>query len=170
MKKLAWVLPLFLALVLVPLWAIAQKETPKEVAPGSSTEQPGPKTPDAEAGKSAGHHQMNEKCKEMMAKHEQFKADWKAMDTRLDEKLAAMNAAKGDNKTAAMAAVINEMAAQRKEMREKKSAMHMADKCCAMMGHGGKMGGMKGHGGGMDGGMAGCEAMMDKHGAHGAGT
>jgi hypothetical protein len=42
----------------------------------------------------------------------------RAMDTRLDEKLAAMNAAKGDQKVEAMASVINELVSQRKEMRE----------------------------------------------------
>jgi len=158
MKKLAWVLPLFLALVFVPLWVIAQQETPKQAAPDSGTEQ-------AQPGTSADHQQMMQRCREMMGKHEQYKEDWKALDARLDEKLTAMNAAKGDAKMAAMAAVINEMATQRKEMREKKAAMHQAGMCGMMMGHEGGMGGMKGHGGG---------AMMDKHhgdkhGAHGGG-
>ena len=42
----------------------------------------------------------------------------RAMDTRLDEKFAAMNAAKGDQKVEAMASVINELVSQRKEVRE----------------------------------------------------
>ena len=38
-------------------------------------------------------------------------------DRRLNEKLAAMNEARGDAKVEAMAAVINELVSQRKEMR-----------------------------------------------------
>lgn len=63
-------------------------------------------------------------CKEMMARHEKYKKEMDALDKRLNEKVEAMNAAKGDQKTAAMAEVINEMAAQRKEMREMFASMH----------------------------------------------
>jgi uncharacterized coiled-coil DUF342 family protein len=42
----------------------------------------------------------------------------KEMDTRLDAKVAAMDAAKGEKKVDAMAAVIKEMVSQRKEMRD----------------------------------------------------
>ena len=62
--------------------------------------------------------------KDWQAKHEKMLAEMKAMDTRLDEKLAAMNAAKGDQKLEAMAAVINELVSQRKEMRENFGPMH----------------------------------------------
>ena len=55
---------------------------------------------------------------------EKMIADMKAMDTRLDEKLAAMNASKGDQKVEAMAAVIKEMVSQRKEMQEHMMKMH----------------------------------------------
>ena len=65
-----------------------------------------------------------EKSTDWQAKHEKMIADMKAMDTRLDEKLAAMNASKGDQKVEAMAAVINELVSQRKEMRENFGPMH----------------------------------------------
>lgn len=63
-------------------------------------------------------------CKEMMAKHQQMMAGMKAMDSRLDQKLAAMNAATGQAKVNAMAEVINEMVKQRRDRQEKMMAMH----------------------------------------------
>jgi hypothetical protein len=62
--------------------------------------------------------------KDWQSKHEKMMAEMKAMDTCLDEKLAAMNAAKGDQKIEAMSAVVNELAAQRKTMRESFGSMH----------------------------------------------
>ena len=49
--------------------------------------------------------------------------EMKAGDARLDEKLAAMNAATGAEKVDAIAAVVNELAAQRKALREKMAGM-----------------------------------------------
>jgi len=66
---------------------------------------------------------MAQKCQQMMAMHNQMMADMKTMDTQLDQKVAAMNAAKGNAKIDAMAAVINEMVAQRKQMMAKMSSM-----------------------------------------------
>jgi hypothetical protein len=66
----------------------------------------------------------------MMAQRQQMMADLKAMDARLDQKVAAMNAASGQAKVDAMASVINEMVAQRRERQQKIMAMH--DR---MMGH-----------------------------------
>jgi hypothetical protein len=63
-------------------------------------------------------------CPQMQGMHEQKMADMKAMDARLDEKLAAMNAAKGDAKIDAMAAVITELASQRKAMQQKMASHH----------------------------------------------
>ena len=53
-----------------------------------------------------------EHCQQMMA-------DSKAMDESLAKSLAAMNAAQGNAKIDAMAAVINQMAAQRSQMMAK---------------------------------------------------
>ena len=72
--------------------------------------------------------------KDWQAKHDKMVAEMKAMDTRLDEKLAAMNAAKGDQKIEAMAAVINELVSQRKAMKEGFGPMHHGMKC-PRMGH-----------------------------------
>ena len=62
-------------------------------------------------------------CHEMMQKHEQMSTDMKAMDAKLDSMVASMNTTTGNEKTDAIAAIINEMVAQRKAMQEKMSSM-----------------------------------------------
>lgn len=66
---------------------------------------------------------MMEECKAMMAKHEGMKAEMASLDARLDSLLAAMNAARGSKKVDATAAVLNELVAQRKAMRDHMMAM-----------------------------------------------
>jgi hypothetical protein len=65
------------------------------------------------------------RCREMMA-------DMKAMDARLDEKLAAVNAAQGQGKVDAMAALLAELVAQRKTMHEKMAGMSPMAGCPMM--------------------------------------
>jgi hypothetical protein len=84
-------------------------------------------------------------CPEMMHQQMAMHQEMDALDARLDALVAAMNGAKGEKKIAAMAAVINEMTAQRKILREKLEGMHA-----------GMMGGMH-HGGGD------CPMMKDGH-------
>jgi hypothetical protein len=91
-----------------------------------------------------GDKTMDE-CKAMMAKHEAMKAEMASMDAKLDSLVAAMNSATGSQKVEATAAVVTEMATQRKAMREHMMAMgpqmmqHMM-----RHGHMGTMEGMKG--------------------------
>jgi predicted transcriptional regulator len=59
----------------------------------------------------------------MMAHHKEMMAKMEAMDARLDELVKKMNAATGRKKPDAVAAVINELVAQRKQMREQMMAM-----------------------------------------------
>ncbi|MCL4395251.1 MAG: hypothetical protein M1482_10700 [Chloroflexi bacterium] len=59
---------------------------------------------------------MPDACRAMMAKRDQMMADMKAMDAKLDQKVAAMNSAAGPAKVDAMAAVINELVSQRRQM------------------------------------------------------
>ena len=73
--------------------------------------------------------QMPARCQAMMA-------DWDAMDARLEEKVAAMNAAPAAEKTDATAAVVTELVAQRKAMRAKMRAMMAAGGRGGMMGAG----------------------------------
>ena len=66
---------------------------------------------------------MAEKCKAMMAQRENMMAELKKADERLDSLVAKMNAASGQEKTDAIAAVVSEMVSQRKSMRERMVAM-----------------------------------------------
>ena len=66
---------------------------------------------------------MPDTCKAMMARHEQMMSDMQVMNAALDQKLAVMEKATGPAKVDAMAAVIAEMAAQRKQMQQKMMAM-----------------------------------------------
>jgi len=59
----------------------------------------------------------------MMAHHKEMMAKMEAMDARLDDLVKKMNAATGSRKTDAVAAVVNELVAQRKQMREHMMAM-----------------------------------------------
>ena len=54
--------------------------------------------------------------KGMLASCQAVMAGKKQMDARLDEKIAAMNAAQGSEKVEAMAAVLNEIVAQQRSM------------------------------------------------------
>ena len=183
MKRLAMVFSLILVFLAVPTLLLAQQASTGKPAAGAAVK-PAPGAGGQAGQEHAGHGQaqgmaagqdqghqghgggMMGKCKEMMAKHDEAKAEWKAMDDRLNEKIGAMNAAKGDQRMEAMAAVINEMADQRTKMREMFMSMHgqggMMAKCMGggMGGHGG--GGMMGGRGGMMGGRGG--GMMGGHG------
>ena len=89
----------------------------------------------------------------MMAHHKEMMAKMEAMDARLDELVKKMNAVTGSKKTAAMAAVINEFVAQRKQMRDQMMAMQ-PEMMKHMMAHM-RMGMMKG----MEDSMAKCPMM-----------
>ena len=111
---------------------------------------------------------MDEKMMEepMMAHHKEMMAKMEAMDARLDELVKRMNAATGSKKPDAVAAVINELVAQRKQMREQMMAMQpeMMKHMTAHM----RMGMMKG----MEDSMAKCPMMKtmapakDEHSEH----
>jgi hypothetical protein len=135
MKKW-WVVNIALVFLALPVFVVGQQATT-------------PSTPPHEhpAG-TEGKMDTTEKHKDWQARHEKMVAEMNGMDTRLDEKLAAMNAAKGDQKVEAMAAVINELVSQRKEMRANFGPMHHGMRG-PMMGHEGAMDCpmMKHHGG-----------------------
>lgn len=72
-----------------------------------------------------GGGKMMEHRETMMAKHQEMMAEMESMDAKLDSLIAAMNAATGDDKVNAMAAVLEEFVGQRKAMREKMQQRHM---------------------------------------------
>jgi len=110
---------------------------------------PSPAATSAQPASMDGHHKhgaaaasksvdMKAECQAMMAKKQEMQGKMQAMDSTLDKLVAEMNAAAGSKEVDAMekpiAAVLNELVAQRKASRamaaEKESAM-MAH----MMGH-----------------------------------
>jgi dsRNA-specific ribonuclease len=81
----------------------------------------------------------------MMKMHEQMMKDMQEMNTLLDQRVAAMNAAAGEqDQIEAIKAVINEMVTQRKDMMSKMTAMH--GQMCNMMSCGGMVSMMGGSG------------------------
>jgi hypothetical protein len=70
-------------------------------------------------------HEMMEHREAMMAKHQEMMAEMESMDAKLDSLVAAMNAATGDDKVSAMAAVLEELVVQRKAMHEKMQQRRM---------------------------------------------
>jgi hypothetical protein len=102
---------------LIPVVALAAALTVTGVLAQQSQPKPGKQAPGGKSGMMSGN--MADRCQQMMSMHNQMMADMKAMDASLDQKVAAMNAAKGNAKVDAMAAVINEMASQRKQMMSK---------------------------------------------------
>ncbi len=79
----------------------------------------------AQEDQEMGREKMMEHREAMMAKHQEMMAEMESMDAKLDSLVAAMNAATGDDKVNAMAAVLEELVGQRKAMREKMQPMHM---------------------------------------------
>jgi hypothetical protein len=73
---------------------------------------------------------MQEKCEDMMAKHQEMQQEMAAMDARLEELVQQMNAVTGEARVDAMAAVINELFEQRRDMHEMMTEMGPG-----MMGH-----------------------------------
>ncbi len=155
---------LVLFLLALAFQSHAQQGTPQTGAPkAGATQSPpagtsgssGAQTGKPDGSAQEGHEGMMQKCKEMKAAHEKFAADLKAMDAKLEEKLAAMNTAKGDQKVTAMGEVINELVSQRKEIHSRMTAMHGCGMCPMMQQHAGE---------GRQGGMAmGCPMMKQMH-------
>ena len=133
MKKLIHLVVVSLVILFMPWWLFAQQE-PTGSSPGQSESQMPAETQMSRPGMAAQQpEQQSEKSgvAEMKAHHDQMMAKMKEGERRLDEKVAAMNEAKKEEKSEAIAAVINELVSQRKEMRKRLMAMH--GKMCEMM-------------------------------------
>ena len=84
-------------------------------------QQPPPPAPGMGKPGMMGEGKMDESA--MMAMHKEMMAKMEAMDSKLDDLVKKMNAAKGSKKVDATAAVMNELVAQRKQMRDHMMAM-----------------------------------------------
>ena len=104
-----------------PLWAQTQapSPSPQETASGKEPHMMGGSmmAEEAEGGS------MMAECNAMMAKRHAMVDQMKAMDTKLDSFVNSMNEAKGSKKVDATAAVVNELVAQRKTMRDAMESM-----------------------------------------------
>ena len=123
----------------------AGAQTPAPVAPSPAT----PSTGHPHKGAAAkGTHgaDMKKECEAMMARHHEMQEKMQAMDATLDKLVAEMNAAKESKAVAAMekpmAAVINELVAQRKASRT--MMMEMQHGSMTHMSHHMQMHGTKG--------------------------
>jgi Skp family chaperone for outer membrane proteins len=115
------------------------------LAPSASAQTPAPTPPPAakspQAAPMTGHHKgsaagarhaadMKTECQAMMAKKQEMQDKLQAMDATLDTLVAEMNAAKGSKEVDAlekpMAAVLNELVAQRKALRSTMMEMQPA--------------------------------------------
>lgn len=84
----------------------------------------------AQGGKPAAQGDMMARCQQMMSERQGMMQRMQAMDKKLDDLLADMNKATDSRKVDAVAKVVTEMAAQRKQMRQ--DMMQMSD---GMMSH-----------------------------------
>jgi len=149
MNHLKVLVPGIIAATTLALALTAGAQTP----PASET--PAAKSP--QASHTVVHHKhraagakraadMKAECEAMMAKKEEMQAKVQAMDTTLDNLVAEMNAAKGSKEPDAMekpmAAVINELVAQRKAMHS--MMMEMQPEMMGHMAHHMRMQGAKG--------------------------
>ena len=131
----------------------AQTPPPSAPPPAAKSPQAAPMTghPMDSAAGTQHDTDMKAECQAMMAKHQAMQDKLQAMDTTLDKLVAEMNAAKGSKEADAMekpmAAVLNELVAQRKASRSMMMEMQPE-----MMAHMGRHMDMGKHGakGGMD--------------------
>jgi len=80
-------------------------------------------TPGMKMGQGKGA-EMPPACREMMAMRQSMRAEQASADAKLNDLAVKMNAAKGEKKVDAIAAVVTEMVAQRQARHEKMAAMH----------------------------------------------
>ena len=78
--------------------------------------------PSPQGSQSRGQTPSN--MQDMMKMHEQMMAEMKAADSRLDALVKDMNAASGEAKVNAVAAVVTELVRQQKSMHDRMGQMH----------------------------------------------
>ncbi|MEM5788757.1 MAG: hypothetical protein AAGU11_15715 [Syntrophobacteraceae bacterium] len=174
MKRFLGIFLLVLAFGVVPTVLPAQQST-HDSAGKETVTAPNGAADQSRAGKADSREgKRKQGAEQWAAKHKKLQQQLNDMDKRLEEKVAAMNAAAGDQKMAAMSDVINEMAGQRRELMGMFREHHarMGKMKCPKMG--GMKGGMKGmHDGGhaMNKGMKcmqnGGHGMKGMHGSQG---
>ena len=111
------------------VWAAVALLTAVLSTPVVLAQPPAPVGHKNDLGQSAAavmHGQGDMAHAQKMAEQKAMMAKMAAADQKVADLVARMNAAKGEEKVAAMAAVINELLAQRKQMHESCGVMHKA--------------------------------------------
>lgn len=123
------VLPGIVAAAALALAAGVGAQTPPAAPPAADTPQAAPMSRHHKHATAAARpaSDMKAECEAMMAKKQEMQTKLEAMDATLDKLVADMNAAQGSKEVDAlekpMAAVINELVAQRKASRAMKAEM-----------------------------------------------
>jgi iron-sulfur cluster repair protein YtfE (RIC family) len=122
MRKRAFYAVLILSLIVGSGLLLAAQNNPQ-----SHTEH----HPEAQAPKPVEQSDIMARCQQMMSQRAEMMQRMEAMDKKLDGLVAEMHQAKGSQKIDAVAKVVTEMAAERKQMRE--SMMQMNEQMMAHM-------------------------------------
>ena len=149
-RHLRFLVPGIFAATALALAPSAGAQTPPPPGPTPATTSPRTASMTGhhkDSAAAAKHHaDMKTECQAMMAKKQEMQDKLQAMDGALDKLVAEMNAAKGSKEVDAlekpMAAVINELVAQRKASRS--MMMEMQPAMMAHMTHHMQMHGAKG--------------------------
>lgn len=117
-QQLAFLVPGIFAVVALSLTVGAAAQTPPASSPAAAASPQASTVPghgQHTAATAAGDADMKAECQAMMAKKQQMQDKMRANDATLDKLVAEMNAAKGSaDRERSMAAVLNELVAQRK--------------------------------------------------------
>jgi len=81
-------------------------------------------TPSAQGSPKPPREQSPSNMHDMMKMHEQMMAEMKAADTKLDALVREMNAASGEAKVNAVAAIVTELVRQQRSMHDRMGQMH----------------------------------------------
>lgn len=99
---------------------LAQTATP----PAAHEHPTRPAQDESTSGEPAAGGSMMDHCKAMMAKRQAAMDEMQKMNAELDVLVSKMNAARGDDKVEATAAVLTELVAQRRAMMSMMDSMH----------------------------------------------
>lgn len=118
MKRLFLVLLLSFVMGLVPSLLLAQQSSSQPYDARIQNHMANQGNMGTDTGKAKSHRE------DWRERHKKFQQEIDSMDQRLDQKIAVMNSAQGDQKVSAMSDVLNELVAQRHEFRRMFASMH----------------------------------------------
>ncbi len=118
MKRLVLVLLLTVVMGMVPSLLLAQQSSSQPYDANIQHQSANQGNMGTDTGKAKSTKQ------DWREQHRKFQEEVNSMNQRLDQKIAAMNSAQGDQKISAMSDVLNELVTQRHEFQRMFSSMH----------------------------------------------